>query len=390
MSPTPHARGRSGETPWRVIGAVGAAWLIPGLLVALQTLAVQGSEGERPAVLVPLAMVPWLLWALATPAIVAAARRFPVEQGTGRAVAAHLALGVPLVLAMTAVTAWAYHETGAMPGRSFQDIWTLYVGARLVVFLFIYAGVAGLVEFVATKRRAAGEAERAARLVAEAQALEAELARAQLDALRLQLDPHVLFNALNAVSGLVRTDQPDEAVRMIARVSDLLRFTLDRSSAPEIPLAEELEHVALYLDVERVRFGDRLRVTLDVDPAVRGALVPPLVVQPLVENAVRHGLAPRPRGGSVWVTAQRDCDRLVITVEDDGVGIADDTLVASSSGIGVRNARERLRRLYGPAGTLTLGVRPGGGTRAVLTVPLHHATASADPAARLTPTPSTL
>ena len=386
----PHARGRSGATPWRVMGAVGAAWLIPGLLVALQTLAVQGSDGQRPAVLVPLAVVPWLLWALATPAIVAAARRFPVERGTGRAVAAHLALGVPLVLAMTAVTAWAYHATGAMPGRSFQDIWTLYVGARLVVFLFIYAGVVGLVEFVATRRRAAGEAERAARLVAEAQALEAELARAQLDALRLQLDPHVLFNALNAVSGLVRTDRPDEAVRMIARVSDLLRFTLDRSSAPETPLAEELEHVALYLDVERVRFGDRLRVTLDVDPAVRGALVPPLVVQPLVENAVRHGLAPRPQGGSVWITARRDSGRLTVTVEDDGVGIADDSPYASPLGIGVRNARERLRRLYGSAGTLALGTRPGGGTRAVLTVPLHHATAHTDQAARPTHTPSVL
>ena len=376
MSLMPHARGRFGATPWRVGGAVGAAWLIPGLLVALQTLAVQGGEGERPGVLVPLALVPWLLWALATPAIVATAHRFPIERDTGRVVAVHLALGVPLVLTMTTVTAWAYHATGAMPGRSFGDIWTAYAGARLVVLLFIYTGVVGLVEYAATRRRATEEAERAARLAAEAQALEGQLARAQLDALRLQLDPHVLFNALNAVSGLVRTGRPDDAVRMVARVSDLLRFTLDRSAAPETPLAEELEHVALYLDVERVRFGDRLRTTLDVDPAVRSALVPPLVVQPLVENAVRHGLAPRSGGGSVSITAHRDVDQLVVTVEDDGIGIAEAALLASSSGIGIRNARERLHRLYGSAGALTLGDRLGGGTRAILVVPFRHATVS--------------
>ena len=371
MPLTPRAHDPSAAPLWRVAAVAGALWLVPGLLVALQTLAVEG--GDRPRVLVPLALVPWLLWALATPAIVATARRVPFDRGVARAVAAHLALGLPLVLAMTTATAWAYHATGAMPGRSFQEVWMLYAGARMVVLLFIYAGVVGVVEYAATRRRAAGEAERATRLAAEAQALEGHLARAQLDALRLQLDPHVLFNTLNTIAGLVRSDQPDRAVRMIARVADLLRFTLDRSTAAEAPLADELEHVGLYLDVERVRFGDRLHVVLDVDPAVGAALVPSLVVQPLVENAVRHGLAPRPDGGTVWVSARRVDNRLVVAVEDDGVGLAEVCPVEASSGIGLRNTRERLRRLYGVGGSLELDGRPGGGTRAVLTVPYRPA-----------------
>jgi two-component system LytT family sensor kinase len=238
--------------------------------------------------------------------------------------------------------------------------------------------------YLGARHHRALQAERERALRAEALAQ-----RARLDALRYQLNPHFLFNALNAVSTLVIDQRGDEAARMLARLSDFLRATLD-GAGDEVPLADELALVRGYLDIERVRFGDRLRTVVDADPATLGALVPVLLLQPLVENAVRHAVAPREEGGLVAVEARAAGDRLRLTVADDGPGLAAAS-PTSSSGIGLANTRERLAQLYGAAHRFALEAAPGGGVRVVIELPLRGAAPESGarlPAERDVPVPA--
>jgi two-component system, LytTR family, sensor kinase len=201
--------------------------------------------------------------------------------------------------------------------------------------------------------------------------LEAEFAEARLEGLRAQLHPHFLFNALNSVSALLHLD-PAGAREVLLRLRTLLRMVLGTSGAAMVPLEEELELARAYLALEQVRFGDRLRVRMEVDPAVRGLLVPPLVLQPSVENAVRHGAAPAGRPVCVGVHAGLDPSgaRLELTVEDDGVGLPPGWNPAQG-GIGIRNTRERLRAIFGRTDAVQVAARPGGGTRARIVVPVR-------------------
>lgn len=194
---------------------------------------------------------------------------------------------------------------------------------------------------------------------------ERELARAQLQALRAQVHPHFLFNTLNTIAALV-PDQPRAADRMIAELATLLRASLRSDGALEVPLREELELVRAYLDIEQVRFGPRLTAEWDVDEAAGSALVPALLLQPLVENAVRHGLWPRDEPGRVRIAAHRSGGELRIAVEDDGVGVAPGGPVAE--GVGLANSRARLRRLYGADHRFALAAGPGGAGVAVRVV----------------------
>ena len=177
--------------------------------------------------------------------------------------------------------------------------------------------------------------------------------QARLQALRYQLNPHFLFNTLNAISTLVVDKRNAEAGKMIARLSDFLRLTLDRPDVEEVPLAEEVEYVRCYLEIEQVRFGDRLRVTFDVDDDAWSARVPALVLQPLVENAIRHAVAPREEGGRIVIGARVEqrgargagCE-VRVWVSDDGPGLNGN---GNGTGIGLSNTRERLQQLYGPS-----------------------------------------
>ena len=189
---------------------------------------------------------------------------------------------------------------------------------------------------------------------------------ARLEALRYQLNPHFLFNALNAVSTLVTERRNDEATRMIARLGDLLRATLDRSDGETIALTEELELVRRYLDIEQVRLGDRLRVTLDIDANAWTARIPPMLLQPLVENAIKHAVAPRESGGVISISARKDGARLHLAIADDGPGVRGDT---TTRGIGLANARARLGQLYGESHQFSLGASDAGGLRVDVTIP---------------------
>ena len=210
---------------------------------------------------------------------------------------------------------------------------------------------------------------------------EAAAHRAQLEALRYQINPHFLFNALNAVSTLVTERRNDEAARMLARVSDFLRLTLTAPVRDEVPLADEIDYVRQYLDIERVRFGDRLRVEVDVAAEAWEASVPAFVLQPLIENAVRYAVAPRESGGSIVVEAARAGDLLRVSVIDDGPGMRDPAAGNGAGKIGLANTRDRLRQLYGDRGRLDLGPAAASGTRATIEIPFRRVRhdASAEP-----------
>jgi LytS/YehU family sensor histidine kinase len=175
--------------------------------------------------------------------------------------------------------------------------------------------------------------------------LETRLVEAQLQALQRQLHPHFLFNTLNTVSGLIRTD-PNAADTMIDRLGDLLRMTLHKSGIQEVSLKEELDVLGKYVEIERTRFGDRLTIDMRVQPETLDAQVPSLVLQPLVENAIRHGIAPNARPGCIAVHADRDDDELVLQVLDNGDGLPPDRLMALNRGVGLDNTRARLEHLY--------------------------------------------
>jgi two-component system LytT family sensor kinase len=203
----------------------------------------------------------------------------------------------------------------------------------------------------------------------EAVRLQGSLAEARLQALKTQLNPHFLFNALNSVSTLMHRDV-DAAERVLARLSDLLRMSLQDRDAQEVPLRRELELLDPYLEIERTRFPDRLEVERRIDPAVLELHVPHLILQPLVENAVRHGIAPRAGPGRVEVAAERVDGTLRLVVRDDGVGMGAPGN-GRGTGVGLSNTRARLQALYGEAHTFVVEPAPGGGTRVTVSIPVR-------------------
>jgi LytS/YehU family sensor histidine kinase len=216
--------------------------------------------------------------------------------------------------------------------------------------------------------------------------LEARLAQAELQALKMQLHPHFLFNTLNGIVGLVRDRKNSAAVEMIAGLSDLLRYTLDGAGRQEVTLREELEFLELYLGIQQKRFPDRLRVEMNVEPTALEALVPNLILQPLVENAIRHGVSRRAAGGTVGVSASREGGMLRLRVYDDGPGLRHDARAdadgdeahegSPSTGIGLSNTRARLRQLYGDAQSFEVFDREAGGVEATLRLPFRRGAAA--------------
>jgi hypothetical protein len=218
---------------------------------------------------------------------------------------------------------------------------------------------------IACAAQAAAYYRRAQERDRQALVLVAGLNQAKLDALRLQLQPHFLFNTLNAISTLVHRDA-NAADELIGDLSELLRLSL-QTAAHEVPLSRELEFLDCYLAIEQARLGDRLRIVRDIDPAATDACVPTLLLQPLAENAIRHGLEPRSAPGTLTVRAHREGDTLRLSVADDGIGLAS----ANQRGIGLTNSEQRLRALHGAAARLELLAPPEGGVRVEITLPYH-------------------
>lgn len=233
---------------------------------------------------------------------------------------------------------------------------TIYSALTLLAWSMLYIGV---------HYYRAMQEEREQRLRAEALAHQA-----QLRALRYQLNPHFLFNTLNAISTLVVEKRDREATGMIARLSEFLRLTMEGDGVPEVPLAEELEFVQRYLEIEQVRFGERLHVALRVDDEVLSHPVPSLILQPLVENAIKHAISPREEGGRIAVEARREGGHLLLQVADDGPGWTPGP-GRGAHGIGLANTRNRLRELYGAEHRLELGEPEGGGLSVSIRIPLR-------------------
>ncbi|HUQ84074.1 MAG TPA: sensor histidine kinase [Gemmatimonadaceae bacterium] len=378
MSGPAEARITQAQLDWRVssLVAAGACAAIGILECAKDYVMAQIQGTERPLVLVLRdEALWWVLWMLVMPGVVALGQRFRFDNGRWRSSSIiHLVLAVVLSLMHIAVFGvayfWAVGPTSWGPTRG--SMISLFTARYLAMDVIIYAGAIGVYyafEFFARFRRTALEA---AQIESRASRLQLNLAEARIHALRMELNPHFLFNALNAVAGLVRKRQHDEAVDMLARLGDLLRTTLDREMPAEVALSEELAYLGRFVDIELVRFGDRLRVTWEIDPEVRNALVPPLILQPLVENALRHGVGRRPGPASLRVAAKRSGLHLELTVRDSGEGLHPVDGRVPREGIGLSNTRARLTELYGPdVASVDVADVPGGGVRARLLLPYH-------------------
>jgi two-component system, LytTR family, sensor kinase len=353
-------------------------WTVLGLLESGSAyVRLYGTARQRTWPQMLVANMPWwLLWAGFTPLVFALARRVPVHGPRWwRGVAAHLAAAFAFASAHLLLEGAVYYYTVSyrvLPNIAAQ--YRVFFGNYVVLDFVTYWAIVGgcyAFDFYARYRESA---LRSARLEAQKARLELGLAEARMQALRAELNPHFFFNALNAVSGLVRRRENDAAVRMLARLGELLRTTLDRDTAPEIPLRDELALLDRYLDVERVRFGDRLTVAVEHDGASAGALVPTLILQPLVENAIRHGVSARPGNALVQVLARREGARLRIAVRDTGEGVGPAARRDGLGlGIGLSNTRARLAELYGAEASVALDNAPGGGACVTLTFPYRAA-----------------
>jgi two-component system LytT family sensor kinase len=339
---------------------IATLWLIVAALALVQS--VHLGAHRRGWGLVALSFLGWMVWAALTPPIIRLTRRFPLERGKlAAAVAVHLVAA--LVCLILVGTLWDL-VTGALIGAAPVGdrqlrVMISPVGNAMIGFV-TYACIVGAVtafDAVDRSHRAALSAARLAR----------DVAQAREQAIKMQVHPHFLFNTLHAVSVLI-TEDPKTARSMVVHLGDFLRATLDRASRTEVTVAEELELLRHYLDVERLRFGDRLEVDIEADDEVLDAYVPDLVLQPLAENAIKHGVSSRPGAHRIRVRAVRQESRLVLTVDDEGEGSIPEGV---QEGIGLRSTRRRLAHLYGDACELTLAARPGGGARATVTLPFH-------------------
>jgi two-component system, LytTR family, sensor kinase len=348
----------------RFAGRVALAilgWTAIGVVFALPSLANAGSWW--PALLSSFAQ--WWSWGLIAALIVWIDRRLPLsDRQLPQRIVLHLILSLPVTAAYLYLLAAVSALAGVGSWQAAYDPRTLtnalrgmFLWSWLVYWLILGAWQAHLYyqRYLSSELRM--------------ERLERRFTEARLNSLRMQLDPHFLFNALNTISSQVDRD-PRMARTMIERLGDLLRRSLELRDKEEIPLAEELAFLEHYLAIQRIRFGTRLKIEIDVDAAVRYAPVPCLILQPLVENAIRHGVSPRASGGRVVVSARGVDDQLQIRVADDGVGLPAGWSLESSSGIGLSLTRDRILGLY--PGTGELVVRPGaaGGTEVSLTLPL--------------------
>jgi two-component sensor histidine kinase len=346
MHATP--RRRFALSPAAIVGL----WTIPTLLSTLETVMFARMAGRPiPVWRAFLAEAPqWYGWAALTPVIVALGARFPLRAPLkARNVAVHASASLACSL-LVAVAAAAVNMVLRPSPLSFAAATRSWFLSGLPATTLAYFAIIILAYAVTN----------AARL----RERETQLREAQLGALRMQLQPHFLFNSLNAIMALVRDRETTQAVRALSLLGDVLRTAVNAGDSHTTTLAEELEFVSRYLEIERVRFGDRLRVTVDVPHELRAVPVPTFVLQPFVENALKHGML-RDRGGNeIAISARDGTGTLTLTVRDDGRGLAD----GPHDGVGIANARARLEYLYGADASLEVrDASPG--VEAVIRIP---------------------
>jgi hypothetical protein len=353
---------------------IAGFWLFMALLTSANTLLREPASppmDPNPVVPIAWAFIEAFMWGVITPLVFSLASHYPLERGhllpriclffvvgMGIAVAADVLKGYIL----SDVLNFNRREADTGPLWRLQHLWFMN---EFLYYIAILAGGIARDYFLRYQARR----EQTMLLQAQAAQLQAQLADARLAALRTQLNPHFLFNTLHAVSALVERD-PRGVRRMIARLSELLRTTLDGADEQEVPLGQELTFTHRYLEIMQIRFQGRLAIQSNVDPGVLDALVPNLILQPLVENAIKHGVSKIDEEGRIEIHGRREGDRLVLNVRDNGPRVGENGLRAGE-GVGLRNTRQRLAELYGAEQSLTLRGAEDGGVVAEVVIPYH-------------------
>jgi signal transduction histidine kinase len=358
--------------PGRIAALMATGCVVAALVTSAQLYLPRRLDMEandRVWVVLGFELFEWAMWGLAAPLIWRVDARWGFRaRPWPRALALHLGIALAWFVVQNAIMVGppAVPESGYM-GMTFGQAFTLRFILRLPSALSVYGAIVAAGYWAwwmaAHQRR---EAERAQLEVHRAQ-LEAQLADARLRALRMQLQPHFLFNTLHTIAGHVREGERDTAVELIARLSRILRRALDDAERHVVPLFEEVELLDEYLTLERARFGDALVTRFDIAPDARHVPVPSLILQPLVENALRHGIGHREGGGEIRIAAWRDNGHLVLEVSDDGAGYH--PARGARGGVGLANTRERLAQLYGAHQRFEIGCRETGGTIVRVEIP---------------------
>ncbi|WP_342115401.1 sensor histidine kinase [Pseudoduganella sp. OTU4001] len=338
---------------WRY---VAGAWLAIGLFDATQVVVSMQAMGMQHAwwTLFFVTLAGWGVWIASAPLALALLQRYPLPARRAAPWLVHMALCMAISATWAVWSAWLEHATNpfAYPKGSdpFIQLWKNRQVGNLVGSVILYGTMATLGIAIDTHRRLSQQREL--------------LAQAQLAALRLQIEPHFIFNALNAVTGLIREKRGNEAIAAVASLGDLLRRVTDGSERQFVALDDELDFLLKYLEIQQLRFAERLRVRVDIPPSLRRAQVPDFILQPLVENAIKHGIARRAKGGELHIGATREGELLRFSVFNEGPALA----AGTQDGVGLANTRQRLRALYGEAHSLTLSDVPQG-VLATVTLP---------------------
>jgi two-component system, LytTR family, sensor kinase len=354
------------KTHWRWVAAIYSG---VALFDATQTVVVMRAEGMHHAwtYLFLAITLEWLPWTLATPFLIRLGRRYPMSGWKRLSTwSAHCVAcaGIGLVSAAWTSSIELILNPWALSPKpdSFLSIFAKAFSNGILYYIILYALVL-LVGYMLDSR------EQFTRQQAESARLNEQLMKAQLEALRRQIEPHFLFNALNAIAGLVRERNNDAAVSMIVELSDFLRRVVNASDQQQVPLSEELAFTQKYLDIQKIRFADRLEFSVEVPADLSSARVPILILQPMVENAVNHGVAKRVHGGTIRIAAASADGTLMLSVYNDGPGLSS-VPQPSHSGVGIANVQTRLKNLYGNSFDLQLRNCNSQGVEALLSLPL--------------------
>ena len=345
------------------VALAALAWTILGCVFAMPDLS--AGTGWRRALLLSLTL--WWSWGMVTPLILWADRRLPFSsKQLAQRISAHL------LLSLLVTSAYIYFVAAVRAAMGI-GAWSALLNTQVFVSalkgMFLWSWLIYWLIFGAWQMYRYYEHYLSSELRLER--LERKFSEARLNALRMQLDPHFLFNALNTISSQLERD-PKLARGMIEHLGDLLRLSLESKDRQEVPLAEEMAFLEHYLAIQKIRFGDHLKIDVQIAPEVKYASVPCLFVQPLVENAIRHGISRRSSGGTVIVSAQRAGNRLDIRVLDDGVGLPAGWTLEKSGGLGLSVTRERIAGLHpGGEGRFDVKRRTSGGTEVEISLPLR-------------------
>jgi hypothetical protein len=358
----PQARTTAVHLKW-----IASLWAGFALFDAVQTVFSMRAQGMHHAwiTLFFTDFFSWLPWALATPWILSLGRRYPATTlKAPRTWLIHLGACALIELAFNAWTTGLltvfnpYLESHLLP---YVTLFRFRIYNGMLAAVILYSIVMTIAYVLDSHQRLIDQQTETARI-------SEQLSRAQLDALRRQIEPHFLFNTLNSIAGLVREARNDDAVNMIAGLSDLLRRSLEGAPHQQVPLREEVEFAQKYLDIQKMRFTDRLQVQMDIPRELSRAQVPSLILQPMVENAILHGIAHRAQGGTIRIVASESAGTLTLRIGNDGPALPLHWQ-SSSTGIGIANVRSRLRSLYGEACNLDLHDRAAGGVEVALSLP---------------------